>query len=391
MWSTKKNIDLNKKSLPIREGFDSPVNKVEFDFLGRRRIANRIYSHLTDLDPDWSVRVGLIAPWGEGKTTVARWVADCAEQDGHIAVWWSNPWAAKTDAEIWFGLYARLIDAFDKFGVKLSGASKYRLLFNEKAKWLKKIADYNSLTQIGLDFSQSILSISSDDIQKLKQKLQNKRVIVIVDDLDRADPVLLPRFLMSVREVMDLNCLSFLFPFDEIAVSDALNSQGYSYSYSHLFLEKIFDYRVRLPESSRSGIIDLFYDEIRRHCPFLVERCPDIESFLPSNPRRLKALVRTLRAFREDAERHHCNEIDWQALIFAQLIKIESEEFFRCFISQTFFSSTRDEESNLTAFERWLSLGIFDNDEKRKEDENRRLKSIINEANIKKMGKNNVL
>ncbi|MFH1158312.1 MAG: hypothetical protein V1721_05445, partial [Pseudomonadota bacterium] len=40
--------------------------------------------------------MGLIAPWGEGKTTVAEWVAAQAEKDGHIPVWY-KPWMAKTD------------------------------------------------------------------------------------------------------------------------------------------------------------------------------------------------------------------------------------------------------------------------------------------------------
>jgi len=96
----RKSAEISKEDIQYREGFDNPLSPIESDLLARQMVTNQVYAYLTNLNPEWSVRVGLIAPWGEGKTTVCRWVAARALKDGHIPVWWSNPWVAKTDAEL---------------------------------------------------------------------------------------------------------------------------------------------------------------------------------------------------------------------------------------------------------------------------------------------------
>lgn len=101
---------LSKKEFPHgnetlhKSGFDNPLTNPDDDQLNRKRFINQIYPYLTNLEPEWSVRVGLLAPWGEGKTTVCRWIAKQAKKDGHIPVWFS-PWSARTDAQLWVGFY----------------------------------------------------------------------------------------------------------------------------------------------------------------------------------------------------------------------------------------------------------------------------------------------
>jgi hypothetical protein len=49
-------------------------------------------------------------------------------------------------------------------------------------------------------------------------------VIVFIDDLDRATPELLPKLLLSLREILDLPGFTFVLAFDNEIVADGLKT-----------------------------------------------------------------------------------------------------------------------------------------------------------------------
>ena len=60
-----------------------------------------------------------------------------------------------------------------------------------------------------------------------------------------------------------------------------------------------------------------FLSELKRYCPFIkTESLDGLDTYIPSNPRKLKALARGLRLFQSEGERHKPEEIDWKAVIF---------------------------------------------------------------------------
>src|SRR5690606_37868368 len=77
------------------------------------------------------------------------------------------------------------------------------------------LKDYASLIE-------RILRLSDEDITAIRNALGSRRVIVIVDDLDRADNILIPKLLLAMRELFDLPGFSFLVPFDKSKVVRAL-------------------------------------------------------------------------------------------------------------------------------------------------------------------------
>ena len=55
------------KVRPVLAGLIIHLIDEKYDLLGREAVTNHVYSYLTNLDAEWSVRVGLIAPWGAGQ------------------------------------------------------------------------------------------------------------------------------------------------------------------------------------------------------------------------------------------------------------------------------------------------------------------------------------
>jgi len=201
----RKHKKTEQSSPPVqhRAGFDNPLSNPDDDRLDRKRFINQIYPYLTSLESGWSVRVGLLATWGEGKTTLCRWVAQQAVKDGHIPVWFS-PWTARTDAELWAGFYTALDKALKESNINISGfktrfgALKSRFASLTSNGLTENISRLHQTGESGLKVIQFLTKMSPGDVKTLKNSIQGKRFIVILDDLDRVYPSLIPRLLMTL-------------------------------------------------------------------------------------------------------------------------------------------------------------------------------------------------
>lgn len=370
------------------EGFDNPLASPEMDLLGRRTLTQQVYSHLTNLEPEWSVRVGLLAPWGEGKTTVCNWIREKAKCDGHIPVKYS-PWSAKTDSELWHGFYIRLLRSFAENNLKFK-TPKWRrgwgpmLSSISHAEAVKKLSEANEIAKAGLEAVQSVFSMTKEDVKELvKQLPPEKRFIVIIDDLDRVESGLIPRFLLSLRDVMDINSFSFLLPFDEEIIAHALAQYGNSKEYGESFLEKILDYRVHIKPAAEENVLALFKHEMGKYCPFIKADILDsIAKLLPKNPRKLKGLVGSLRAYENEAKRHREGEIDWRALLFGQMIRIESEAFFQAYMQDTFFRKGETNMFDTSGANPWLTALMSDKEGEGDTIERQRIEGVFEKVGI---------
>ncbi len=344
---------MNDQTLAMQEGFDRAKATEADDRLERRRIAHRAYELLSELPADWSVRVGLFGEWGEGKTTVCNWVSRLAEADDHITVWY-NPWSATSPGDLWIGLATKLLQTVEERGIELDVGARLRTTLGVK-KWgemPKKVSDIaknaQAMAGTGFALAESFLRIGPEDLRKLRDGLGDRRLIVIIDDLDRTDPELLPQLMLALREILDLPGFSFLLPLDPEVIAQALAGHNPAWGRGERFLDKILDFRIVLPPATVEQRHAMFLDELAAYCPFVPRgELADLDEVLPSNPRKLKALVRNLVVYRSEAERHGPGELDWRSLLYAAMIRMESEAFYAAFFKATFETVGMDPQANL--------------------------------------------
>jgi hypothetical protein len=93
--------------------------------------------------------------------------------------------------------------------------------------------------------------------------------------------------------------------------------------------------------------------------------------------------VRGLRVFDAEGKRHRSGEIDWKALIFALMIKMESDDFFQAFEKDTFH---REEESNHpfdeSRFSPWMVAYMEKDENKGRDTEISRIKDLLDHVFI---------
>jgi len=292
---------------------------------------------------NYSVRVGLLGTWGSGKTSVAGWIEHFANSDGHKVIWY-NPWSATSIDSLWLTFYQALRDGL---GLELSEEvaagtpsiwATLRMKLGKHRDAVQAVGQMRGapagLTALALD----LLKITPKEIESLRTNIgPEARVIVIIDDLDRADPALLPKLLLSLRELLDYPGFSFLLPFDLEVVSEALTEHYPAWKTGDKFLEKILDYRLELPELTSGLCVNLFRSALVRVAPgFRLDLAGDAVEWLPPNPRRIKSLARAFQAINEELSRHNADEIDWRSLLFATVLRGECESFSEAWIAKVF-------------------------------------------------------
>lgn len=324
---------------------DDPAN----DRLGRGEFANRVYRLLIDCPPEWPVRVGLMGDWGEGKTTVARFVVRLARADGHLVV--EYPVSTQRSIEdLWTGFAVALCRAINEAGLPIEPhlLPLRRLdLARVTSKGKKRVeagfeiagfgaAALSGVPQLaamvrsaltgGTQILQEALGIDEQTVSQICALIpEQHRIIVILDDLDRVDPRLVPEILLRLRDLLELPRFSFLVPYDPLVITRTLEHQNVAWKPATRFLEKIFDYQIELPKPSQNARWHFFLSEINQHCPFLnqhLDSLTKLREILPSNPRRIRSFVRHLYLLRDELVRYDRQELDWWTLFCLELLRV---------------------------------------------------------------------
>ena len=220
------------------------------------------------------------------------------------------------------------------------------------------------------------LQFGEDDLAKIRSALveQKRRIIIVIDDIDRLDASALPRVLLVVRDLLDLPGFSFLLPFDEAPVIAALQKHISADGSGEGFLEKILDFQFRLPPLSEEQRRSYFRKCAADAADFLpAETIFRLADVLPGTPRRLKSLARHLGLLRATIARHGPNEINWRLLLYAAILRQEDERFASRFLKE-FLSDDR-------------SLTLFQGAEEKKTKRDRTLKNIFEQLEIDSLEK----
>lgn len=317
----------------VRKGFDSPVTAREEDHLGRWPVAGEIFRVATESPRDWSVRIGVYGEWGSGKTSVLSFVREMARREGHLLVWF-NPWECSTRDSLWksfVGAVYRELETITgqtqrslKVKAKAAAATASRKFAGTIKAGISIVNDTaGKAAEVGLDILKRHLVFSAEDLQGMREVLGEKRLIILIDDLDRTNPDLVPEILFALKEIMDIPGIAFICAFDPKVVGEVLGKYHPGYGDGLRFLDKIIDYPRWLSRPAASGMAALAQAERNLYCPFVpLPELLDAVAALPRNPRVLRQFIRLLALLRPQVERHYDTELSWPVILAANVLKV---------------------------------------------------------------------
>ncbi|QVM98747.1 hypothetical protein JYG36_11490 [Pseudomonas sp. SORT22] len=331
------------------KGHDAAISQQQDDDLQRWAIARSVLRSIESAPDSWSTRIGLYGKWGSGKTSVLNFIEEQARMRNESkpdGITWVvvrfSAWDAEGRDGVIQRFYQALLEQLEKGAwsgksFKDLGRGIARLLGNvaEIGKSVVQVMDpvsgmmVSKGTQIAEQTGQllsSKLAFNRKELEALCAELERTRIVVFIDDLDRADPTAIPKAMLALRELLDWPSFAFVLAFDLDVVSKALSLYSAAYGENgQRFLEKIIDISITLPEPTEEQARRLASRAFGECCPFIPEESfKQVAQWFPRNPRLVKAITRDLGQLKSVAYRHGYNELAWDAIILQTIIRHEA-------------------------------------------------------------------
>ena len=222
---------------------DDPIVSEGDDWLGFSMMTWVVCENLQALDlSKGALTVGVIAPWGRGKSSFINLLRkQLKDEDGIIVNF--NPRGSKSVSSIpedFFDAFAKELSRhYLGFGLLLARYTKHIGLLNQY-EWTRPLGSLLTLLLPGKE---------REAVSKTLREL-GKRVYVLLDDLDR----LSAEEILEVLKLMDRNAsfsnTVFITAYDKAYVNNVLKKH-LDHGLNHSFIDKYISWEFPLPESDK--------------------------------------------------------------------------------------------------------------------------------------------
>lgn len=249
----------------------------EVDLFNRKPFALKIANELRRINDKKSISIGVLGQWGEGKTTVLKYIEKDVGDEFIILKF--NPWKSSSP---------KLIkdDFFDLLKYKLSYYDGR--LSSQIEEYLKVIS--SSFSNGSMSYLPNFHKDQESIFKEVNESIEDlpKRVLIFIDDLDRLDKKEVKEIIKLVRNYANFSNCIFIVAYDKNRILESLEHKKEFVSNS--FLDKIFQVEITLPKIS----IDILANELKVR---LIKLFPDseneISSFISKESTRYTILAHT--------------------------------------------------------------------------------------------------
>lgn len=222
---------------------DDAIESEEDDWVGFSELAWGVLWNLNALDlSKGALTVGVIAPWGRGKSSFINLLRKRLEWNGGIIIPF-NPRGSKSISSIpedFFDTFAKELSRhYLGFGLLLARYTKHLGLLNQYT-WTRPLGSLLTLLLPGKE---------QEAVNRTLREL-GKRVYVLLDDLDR----LSGEEILEVLKLMDRNAsfsnTVFITAYDKAYVNNVLKKH-LDHGLTHSFVDKYISWEIPLPAPNK--------------------------------------------------------------------------------------------------------------------------------------------
>lgn len=296
---------------------DCPITDKAQDQLRRERLVQDVVKQITLVGSTSGYVLGLFGPWGYGKTSTLNLVRQELRSSGKFTVIRFNPWlfagshdlvlqflaefASQLKADMNGDLVTDICDKLEEYSALVTPVTVAAAVLTGPAGWFAGVlaALRSQRTASKARFEQSALLKKTAIEDKLKAL--GRRIVVVIDDVDRLPDEEIRDVMRLVRLVGEFPNTTYLVACDRTRVQLALDREGAGQNY----LDKIIQAPYDLPQIEPQTLNQFFTTTLNgvlakeKHGPFSKEDWDNIYQLgifpLLSTPRDVKRVCNGVR------------------------------------------------------------------------------------------------
>lgn len=252
---------------------DAPITSSADDDLGRAPVAHDFAASIRELDTSQGLVVGVLGPWGHGKSSFINLMREQFETEPALTVVDFNPWM--------FSGSNQLVNFFfTEIGAELNVRSESR--FGKAAHWLAQYAGIlKPVSQFipipgaattGEAVAATLTGLTNTthadrSAKKVREEITKELtalaepIVVVIDDIDRLTTIEIREIFKLVRLTASFPNIIYVLAFDRERVEQALTEDGVP---GRAYLEKIVQLSFDVPQASGKLLRSQVFAELNR-------------------------------------------------------------------------------------------------------------------------------
>ncbi|MGC4895471.1 KAP family P-loop NTPase fold protein [Micromonospora sp. DT31] len=248
---------------------DNPINRAEQDLLQRSTGAANIARGIRDVDASGGYVVGVVGPWGSGKTSIVNMVGEALRREPALPVIEFNPWMFSGTDELVQTFFrelaaqmrlkdpkvAAIAESVNTYADLLSPVEALPLV----GAWFSR---FRGAAKAVAEYQEKRRGSIADQRHKLSTELAklDRPIVVIIDDIDRLESTEIRDIFKLVRLTASFPNVVYVLAFDRIRVEAALNQSGFD---GRAYLEKIIQLGIDVPSVPNSVLLRLLGESLQ--------------------------------------------------------------------------------------------------------------------------------
>lgn len=254
---------------------DAPLKSKAQDKFSRGKFAERVAQVIAKREDSSGLVIGLYGVWGDGKTSVLNFIEESLKFEKKVICVQFNPWRYGSEDELLKEFFSTIADALNIKLITIIDKTK-----NIAIKFIPAVKELVGESLLGKAIiyiiSLFIKKVSTDELKKrVEKKLEEsqKRVLILIDDVDRLDKAEIQLLFKIVKLIADFKYTAYILAFDKDIVASALQERytGANHNAGEAFLEKIIQIPLHLPAIDKEVLQQICFNNIKNNALTVAE------------------------------------------------------------------------------------------------------------------------
>jgi predicted KAP-like P-loop ATPase len=245
----------------------SPLTDSKKDRLRREPFVLNLAAIIGEYSSEKSITFGLYGKWGSGKTTLLNFLIEELEKNDNLIVARFNPWNFADEHKLlkaFLHSFSAMLGKDDE-SEDLKTAAKYIEALAAVTEPVKPVSGlFGMWTRSAKEKAEKL-----DEVENIKDRVSEflkkskKRIVILIDDLDRLTEQEIRQMFQLVKAGADFDNVIYVLAFDRSIVAPALN--GISNGDGERYLEKVVNVPLNVPAMTERQSREILFEELNAY------------------------------------------------------------------------------------------------------------------------------